>query len=153
MLFREAIISDISQMHAIRIAVKENILPDPGLITAKDYEEFMTKKGKGWVCEVDNTIVGFAIADLAEKNVWALFIQPDHEGNGIGKGLHEILMDWYFGQTKETIWLGTAPGTRAEKFYRNAGWNETGVRPNGEIRFEMTFDKWNKIKNLQKTDK
>ena len=152
MQFREAILSDISKMHNIRIAVKENILPDPGLITKKDYEEFMTKRGRGWVCETDDRIVGFAIADLADNNVWALFIQPGYEGNGIAKRLHEIMIDWYFNQTNETIWLGTAAGTRAEKFYRKAGWNETGVQPNGEIRFEMTYDCWIKIKKLQKTN-
>ncbi len=148
MNFREAILPDITELHNIRIAVKENILPDPGMIRPGDYEEFLVKRGKGWLCEIDGRIVGFAIADLTEHNVWALFIQPGYEKKGIGKKLHNIMLDWYFSQTNKTIWLGTTPGTRAEKFYRKAGWTEAGIRPNGEIKFEMSFDNWNKIKNV-----
>jgi len=77
MNFREATIQDIPQMHTIRIAVKENILPDPSMIKEEDYANFLTVRGKGWVCEIENEIVGFAIIDLKEKNIWALFVHPD----------------------------------------------------------------------------
>ncbi|HXL58204.1 MAG TPA: hypothetical protein VN958_18210, partial [Chitinophagaceae bacterium] len=55
MIFREATINDIPQLNSIRIVVKENILPNPSLITPNDYENFLTVRGKGWICEVDNT--------------------------------------------------------------------------------------------------
>lgn len=142
MKFREANKADIEQMHSVRVAVKENPLPDPGLIAPKDYEEFMFQRGKGWICEDDEKIVGFAIVDLMENNVWALFIQPGYEGRGIGKKLHDEMIDWYFSKTGDTIWLGTAPNTRAEKFYEKAGWKKTGTRPNGEIKFEMSKENW-----------
>jgi hypothetical protein len=61
---------------------------------------------------------------------------------GIGKKLHQIMMDWYFVQTKEKIWLGTDPQSRAEKFYRMQGWKETGTHGKGEIKFEMDFETW-----------
>src|SRR3954463_1512153 len=122
MNFREATINDIRKLHSIRIAVKENILPDPSLITESDYENFLTIHGKGWLCEIENNIVGFAIIDLKEKNIWALFVHPDYERKGIGKQLQEIMLDWYFESNDETAWLGTSPGTRAEKFYRRSGW-------------------------------
>lgn len=144
MIFREATTNDISQMHVIRIAVKENILPDPSLITPTDYENFLTARGKGWVCEIDNTIVGFAIIDLKEKNIWALFVSPAHERKGIGKQLQKIMLDWYFDNYDETIWLGTSPGTRAESFYRSSGWKGVGRRKNGEIKFEMERCEWYK---------
>jgi GNAT superfamily N-acetyltransferase len=146
MIFREARTKDISQLHSIRISVHENQLPDHGLISANDYEEFINHRGKGWVCEIDDKIIGFAIVDLKENNLWALFIQPDYERKGAGKKLHDVMLDWYFHQTNKTIWLGTAPNTRAEIFYRKAEWKETGIRPNGEIKFEMTAAKW-KSKN------
>jgi GNAT superfamily N-acetyltransferase len=147
MIFREAKITDITQMHIVRVAVKENILPYPDLITVKDYEEFLTQRGKGWVCENDNVVVGFAIVDLKDNNVWALFVHPDFDGKGIGRRLHDEMLEWYFSETDKTIWLGTSPKTRAEKFYRKAGWKETAIRPNGEIRFEMSDDDW--IKALE----
>ena len=40
--------------------------------------------GKGWVCEIENRIVGFAIVDVVAHNVWALFVQPGFDGIGIG---------------------------------------------------------------------
>jgi GNAT superfamily N-acetyltransferase len=118
------------------------MLSNPALVTDKDCENYLLNRGKGWVCEIDGRIVGFAIVDLAEHNVWALFIEPSFEGRGIGKKLHDKMLAWYFTQTDSTLWLGTAPNTRAEKFYRMAGWQEVGIHGKGEIKFEMPFEAW-----------
>jgi ribosomal protein S18 acetylase RimI-like enzyme len=142
MIFRKAETSDIPQLHSIRISVKENMLPDPSIITESDYKEFLNVRGKGWLCEVDNMIAGFAIVDFKNKNIWALFVTPEFEGRGIGRKLQEIMLDYYFQRNIEKLWLGTAPGTRAENFYRRSGWKETGTRPNGEILFEMSLNEW-----------
>ncbi len=142
MNIREATIADIPQIQIVRNAVKENVLSDPGLVTDQDCEEYMTVRGKGWVCEADNRIVGFAIADLKEHNIWALFLLPEYEGKGIGQLLHTTMLDWYFSKTNETVWLSTAFHTRAEKFYRKAGWKEVGLHGTKEIKFEMTFADW-----------
>jgi GNAT superfamily N-acetyltransferase len=91
---------------------------------------------------MNNQVVGFAIVDLQEHNVWALFLNPAYEGKGIGKQLHNLMLDWYFQQTQETLWLGTDPGTRAETFYRKQGWTEAGIHNRKEVRFEMTFAQW-----------
>lgn len=147
MIFREARIADIKQIQFVRNAVTENTLSNPDLVTDKDCEEFITTRGKGWVCEIDGQIVGFAIADLKENNIWALFIAPDFEKKGIGQQLHKRMLDWYFSQTKATVWLGTAFNTRAENFYRKAGWTEAGTNGPKEIKFIMTYDDW--IRNKQ----
>lgn len=143
MNLREALIADIPQISKIRLAVKENILSNPDLVPYEDYVEFMTQRGKGWVCEIDNKIVGFSIVDLKENNIWALFIDPDFEKKGIGRQLHDMMLDWYFDQTETTVWLSTAPKSRAESFYRKAGWTEVGMHGKNEIKFEMTFENWN----------
>ena len=83
----------------------------------------------------------FSIVDLENHNVWALFIDPVHEGHSVGKNLHRLMLDWYFSETDKTLWLGTAPGTRAEIFYRKRGWKETGMHGK-EIKFEMTLQDW-----------
>ena len=144
MKIREAKIDDIVQIQAVRNSVKENTLSNPDLVTNEDCEEFITNRGKGWVCEIDQEIVGFSIADLKENNIWALFLRPEFEKRGIGKQLHDIMLDWYFEKTKTNVWLGTSPNTRAEKFYRRAGWTEIGVHGKGEIKFEMTYSNWTK---------
>lgn len=145
MIFREAIPTDIQQIQVVRNSVKENMLSNPALVPDKDVEDYITNRGKGWVCEIENTIVGFAIVSVTDCNVWALFLQPGYDKKGIGKKLHDEMMNWYFSETKETIWLGTAPNTRAEQFYRKAGWKEVGTHGKGEIKFEMTAGDWEKI--------
>ncbi len=142
MIFREAAIADIKQIQVVRNAVTENTLSDPNLVPDEDVEEYLFNRGKGWVCEIDNTVVGFSIVDLKDKNIWALFVHPDHAGKGIGKKLHNMMLDWYFDQTKETVWLVTSPKTKAEKFYRMQGWKEAGIHGKGEIKFEMDWDNW-----------
>lgn len=146
MKIRVARQTDIPGIQLVRNLVKENRLSDPGLVTDDDVKDYMFRRGKGWVCEIDEEVVGFAIADLDENNIWALFVHPGFERSGIGKKLHDTMIDWYFGETDKAIWLGTSPGTRAEKFYRKAGWTEIGVHGKGEIKFEMTKKNWESLK-------
>lgn len=144
MRFREASKTDIPQIQIVRNAVRENTLSDPGLVTDLDCEDYLTHRGKGWVCEIENKIVGFSIVSLLDHNVWALFVDPGFEKKGIGKKLHHEMMNWYFTKTTHPVWLGTAPNTRAETFYRMEGWKETGTHGKGEIKFEMTAEDWQK---------
>jgi GNAT superfamily N-acetyltransferase len=94
------------------------------------------------VYEADGQIVGFSIVDMKENNIWALFVHPDFENNGIGRKLHNIMLDWYFERTRQEVWLGTSPRTRAESFYRKTGWKEIGLHGKSEIKFEMTYNNW-----------
>jgi GNAT superfamily N-acetyltransferase len=142
MIIREARISDIPQIQLVRNSVTENTLSNPDLVSDQDCEHFMTVRGRGWVCEINQKIVGFSIVDLQDNNIWALFLRPEYERKGIGRQLHDVMIDWYFQQTQNTVWLGTSPNTRAEGFYRKAGWKEIGTHGKGEIKFEMTFDTW-----------
>ncbi len=137
MIYREAKIEDIPGIQLVRNSVKENMLSDPLLVTDEDCRIYITERGKGWVAEENNRIVGFAIADLKEDNIWALFIHPDFERRGIGKKLHDEMLNWYFSQTDKTVWLGTSQKTRAELFYRKAGWKEVGLHGKDEIKFEI----------------
>lgn len=145
-LFREAIPADIPGIQAVRNAVKENVLSNPALVSDEDCFNFLFHRGKGWVAVIDEKIVAFAIADLQENNIWALFVHPNHEKKSIGKTLHTLMMNWYFDQGKENVWLSTGPKTRAVTFYRKAGWHETGLTSKGEIKFEMSSTQWEMLK-------
>ena len=145
MEFREAILSDLEAIMDVRFSVKENVLSNPDLVTIADCEDFIFRRGKGWVCVINGKVVGFSIVDLVENNIWALFVRPEFAQQGIGKQLHNLMLDWYFTQTQKTVWLGTDPGTRAETFYRKSGWQHVGMYGN-EYKFEMTYSYWNQQK-------
>lgn len=142
MNYREALPGDIPQIQIVRHSVRENVLSDPSLVPDEAVLDYLTRRGKGWVCEAEGQIVGFSIADLEEDNVWALFVKPDYAGRGIGRRLQELMLDWYFGQGKAKIGLGTDPGTRAEAFYHRSGWRQVGMKANGEVHFELKKEEW-----------
>lgn len=142
MFIREAQIKDIPSLKVVRNSVLENTLSDPSLISDADYQAHILSKGKAWVCELNDRIVGFVMVDLSKHNVWALFVDPEHEKKGIGLQLHDVMLDWYFLQTDTHLRLGTEANTRAESFYRKAGWKAIGHESNGEILFEMTLQVW-----------
>lgn len=142
MEFREVTLADIGQMQVVRNSVKENVLSDPELVPDSAYEEFILGRGKGWVCKDKGRVIGFAFVDMREENIWALFVHPDYEGKGIGRQLHDTMLDWYFLQGKQRVWLGTSPNTRAETFYHKQGWKECGMHGKGEIKFEMQSSDW-----------
>jgi GNAT superfamily N-acetyltransferase len=133
---RLAKVDDIPQMHRVRMMVWENRLTDPRRVQPHDYQQKLIS-GRGWVCEVDERIVGFGIADLAAGSVWALFVDPAFEGRGIGRKLHDAMVAWLFASGATKIWLTTDPGTRAEQFYVSAGWARVGDGINGEVRYEL----------------
>ena len=139
---RTASTADIAAIQLIRNSVKENRLSNPATVTDKDVEIYITQRGKGWVAEVNKTIVAFAIADLLNNNIWALFVDPRFEKMGIGKKLHQVMVAWYFSKQKFPLWLSTAPCTRAAGFYLKLGWVEVGTYGKGEIKFELTFEDW-----------
>ena len=82
--------------------------------------------------------MGFAIGNAETGNIWALFVDPEHEGRGHGRALHDAMVEWLFARGLAHLWLGTEPGTRAERFYRAAGWRCTGKAANGEALYELS---------------
>ncbi len=139
---RVAVEADIPDMHRVRMGVRENVLRDPSAVRLEHYRELLAWDGHGWVVELAGRIVGFAVVDLGRENVWALFVDPAYEGHGIGRRLHDAMLDWAFDSGATRLWLSTDPNTRAERFYVAAGWERAGSEPNGEVRFEMSRDRW-----------
>jgi GNAT superfamily N-acetyltransferase len=133
--------NDVPDMHRIRMSVRENRLLDPARVQPADYGPMLTRDGRGWVAELDHQVVGFAIADLSHANIWALFVNPDHEGRGVGRALHDAMMAWVFASGPERVSLTTDPGTRAERFYQAAGWRHVGTE-HGESRYELCRQDW-----------
>jgi GNAT superfamily N-acetyltransferase len=135
-IVRLATEADIPAMHAVRTAVRENELSDPGRITPDDYAEALGRSGRGWVAEVGGRVVGFAVG-FRSGNIWALFVHPEHEGHGLGRALHAAMVSWLWQQGLRQLWLTTEAGTRAEAFYRSLGWRPCGMVGGGELRLEL----------------
>jgi GNAT superfamily N-acetyltransferase len=136
--FRTANTSDIPAMSAIRLAVRENALSDPSRITPQMYEDYLHRLGRGWVCELDGKIVGFSYAEKANASIWALFVLPEHEGLGVGKGLLRLAVDWLFSLGHNEVTLGTAANTRADRFYAAQGWTRLGMKNAVEVSYKLS---------------
>jgi GNAT superfamily N-acetyltransferase len=123
-------------MHAVRIAVRENRLSDPGRITHADYLAAISELGRGWVAEAEGAVVGFAVGYRSGR-IWALFVHPGHEGKGHGKALHAAMVSWLWEQGLGQLCLTTDPGTRAEAFYCSLGWRPCGIVAGRELQLEL----------------
>ena len=105
-VLRQATIADIAAMHRVRLSVHENRLVF-SLISESDFREHLEKLGRGWVVEIEGKIIGFAIANATNGNVWALFVHPDHERRGYGRQLHDVMVSWLWEQGVPKLWLTT----------------------------------------------
>jgi GNAT superfamily N-acetyltransferase len=133
-LIRKATRHDIPRITEIRAGVRENKLRDPSRVTIEDVCWFIDNPGI-FVCESGGKIVGFSAADPRNGNISALFVEEDYEGRGIGQALFERACGVLVEARSPRMWLTTWPGTRAEQFYRRAGWRVVGT-VDGNLVFE-----------------
>lgn len=125
-------------MHRLRTSVRENRLSDPNRITEASYLPYITG-GSAWVAETEDGIAGFAAVDAPATSVWALFVDPDAEGAGIGRALHIRMLEWAREQGISRLSLRTEGGSRAAQFFNRAGWTEAGIAADGEVLFEKSL--------------
>ena len=124
-------------MSSIRLSVTENALSNPGRITRQMYEDYLELLGRGWVCELDGKVVGFSYAEKADSSIWALFVAPQHEGKGIGKGLLNLAVEWLFDHGANEVKLSTAANTRADHFYAAQGWLRLGMKNDIDVGYSL----------------
>lgn len=134
-MLRQAVRGDVPEIQRVRRSVTENPLTTT-VVSDDDVVEAIERTGRGWVVEDDGRIVGFAIGHAGTGNIWALFVEPGHEGRGHGRRLHDAMVAWLWAQGLKRLWLTTGPATRAARFYEAAGWQLAGTEPNGDLLFE-----------------
>jgi GNAT superfamily N-acetyltransferase len=138
MTLRPATAADIPAIFAIRLAVRENAMTLAGLaangVTPDAVAGLLATTAAGWMAGGD---AGFAIADAEDGNLFALFVHPAREGQGIGRALLRQAEAWLASQGWREAWLftGADPALRAQGFYRAQGWRPSGWAPAGEQRF------------------
>jgi GNAT superfamily N-acetyltransferase len=102
------------------MAVRKNRLTST-VLTEDDYVSAIEPPCRTWLVEADGHVLAFAAANAATGNIWALFVDPDHEGRGYGRQLHDAMVAWLWEQGVTRAWLTTTAGTRAHRFYVAAG--------------------------------
>jgi GNAT superfamily N-acetyltransferase len=135
---RLAAFADIGRLMEIRGAVTENQLTDPTSVTSADYRDFVGRD-RVWVRVAGDRIAGFSASDDRDGTIWALFVDPGHHRQGVGTALLSRACDDLRRDGHTTATLSTTPGTAAERFYRQIGWAEDGIAPNGEVRFRRVL--------------
>ena len=126
--------ADIAEIMELRSSVRENRLTDPSRVTSEDIRRFI-RDGEIWVWEEGGRILGFSAGDERDGWIFALFVRPGSEGRGIGRALFQRACDSLRRAGHGVMYLSTDPGTRAARFYRKAGWEDTGRNAEGEIVF------------------
>lgn len=132
--YRAATRTDIPRVTEVRLAVSENVLTRPGLVTEAHYRWFVDNACL-WVAEADGVVVGFSASDPRDGSIWALFMDRRWEGRGIARRLLDNAVRGLVAAGHGQVHLSTDPGTRAARFYRAAGWTESGLTDRGEILF------------------
>lgn len=133
-LIREATSADQPRIHAIRMGVTENVLSDPSRVSDEEVAWYR-EQAIFLVAEVDGDVVGFACANHLSGLIWALFVDPAHEGRGHGRALLDETLVRLKAAGHSQAHLNTGSGTRAERFYRRHGWRDMGYDLGGQVVF------------------
>lgn len=131
---RKATAADQPRIHAVRMGVRENVLSDPSRVTDEEVAWYR-EQAIFLVSEAAGEVAGFACANHQTGLIWALFVDPEHEGRGHGSALLDAALVALRTVGIVQAHLTTGAGTRAEGFYRRQGWQETGVSLDGNVVF------------------
>ncbi|MGJ7475859.1 GNAT family N-acetyltransferase [Pseudomonas fulva] len=138
---RLANLADIDAIFDVRTSVHENHLSREQLaamgISPITVRQAILEAPCAWIAEVNGAPVGFSMADVEDGCVFAAFVLPGFEGNGLGRRLMEQAETFLF-QHHQTIWLETAEASRACGFYRRLGWQPVKNLTEGDVRFEKS---------------
>jgi GNAT superfamily N-acetyltransferase len=128
--FRRIDPADLTELIEVRGATRENAFSREDLRKIGITEESTTGRLKtthrGWLCEAEGRIVGFAMGDGSTGELWVLAILPDFEGRGIGTRLLTRVEEWLWSLGWDHLWLwtGADPKLRAFGFYKSRDWHE-----------------------------
>ncbi|QYO76818.1 GNAT family N-acetyltransferase [Devosia salina] len=141
MIIRPAQPADVEAIFDVRTAVTENILDRSQLaemgITPATITKMIRQSACAWVAIEDDRVVGFSMADLEGGSLFAAFVLPSREGQGIGKTLVAVAENALF-ERHAVIWLETGKTTRAAGFYRHLGWANPVEITEWDIRLEKS---------------
>jgi ribosomal protein S18 acetylase RimI-like enzyme len=99
-----------------------------------------------WVAEDEGRVTAFAVTGPSEDadaepstgEVYAIYVEPDRVGTGLGRELFEHAVDDLRerGFSVVTLWV-LETNERARRFYEVAGWRADGTETNERVDCEM----------------
>lgn len=143
---RPATVTDVDSLFDVRCSVRENHQSREELaeldITSVTVAEMI--EGGDYVtliAESQGEAVGFTMAKISDGYVFACFIRPTFEKQGIGRALMQETENELSRRGVTRAWLSTGPGEdlRAVGFYTKLGWRRNGFLEDGQIIFEKTI--------------
>ncbi|UII73794.1 GNAT family N-acetyltransferase [Pseudomonas sp. HN11] len=142
-LIRAATQDDVETLFAIRTSVVQNHLSveqmaDLG-ITPQMLADSIRAAPCVWIAEVDGLPVAFNMVDLAEGEVFAMFVLPTHENLGLGRQLMAVAEAALF-EHHDRLFLITdgRDEIRANGFYQRLGWVLAGQADGDDVRYEKS---------------
>ena len=127
--------ADVAGLFPVRVATRENALSLEELagfgITEESVRGMLEADShRGWLWEEAGRIVGFAMGNRKNGEMWVIALLPAFEGRGIGAQLITRVEDWLWSEGWSEIWLTTDidPALRAYGFYRKQGWVDHEIR-------------------------
>jgi len=142
-VIRLATLDDIDALFAIRTSVVQNhlsVAQMAGLgITPQVLADSIREAPCAWVADVDGVRAAFAMVDLAEGEVFAMFVLPSHENLGMGRQLMAVAEAALF-EHHDTLFLITdgRDEIRANGFYRHLGWSVVERVEGDDVRYQKS---------------
>lgn len=138
---REARVEDIETLFEIRCSVRENHLSREELaemgITSQALVDVILQGESVWVACDEERMLGFAMVDADNGELFALFVRPDCEGRGVGARLLALAEARLFRDHAVACLITDGrEQMRAFGFYLRAGWRVVRAEEGGDVRME-----------------
>ena len=131
--YRKAVPKDTGKCIVLGGNTRENALTVAQLeaigVTHKSWQSGIERdEVPGYVCLVDEKIVGYCFGEKETGEILVLVVLPDYENLGIGKELLNRVVSDFRNIGHKSLFLGcsTDPKSRSYGFYRHLGWISTG---------------------------
>ncbi len=138
---RVATQDDVDTLFVIRTSVVQNHLSREQMadlgITPQGLADSIHEADCVWIAQVDGQPVAFSMVDLAEGEVFAMFVLPTHENLGLGRQLMAVAEAALF-ELHDRLFLITdgRDEIRANGFYQRLGWSVVANLDGDDVRYE-----------------
>lgn len=130
--YRLAVPTDAAECVVLRGKTRQNAITEQQLrargITAKTWSKNIEIGAlPGYVCTVDENIVGYCFGASNSGEIVVLALLPDFENQGIGRELLDRMTSHLAELGHGRLFLGCSPDpeSRSYGFYRHLGWRST----------------------------